>query len=107
MGLQTHLGAGIQAVGLEDRWPISSRNKAFTNNSHLLYFGKQPLGFPGGLDSKESACNAGEGLNPWVRKILWRREQQSTPVFLPGEFHGQRSLAGYSPWGYTKSDMTE
>ena len=107
MGLQTHLGAGIQAVGLEDRWPISSRNKAFTNNSHLLYFGKQPLGFPGGLDSKESACNAGEGLNPWVRKILWRREQQSTPVFLPGEFHGQRSLAGYSPWGYKKSDMTE
>jgi len=94
-------------VGLEDRWPISSRNKAFTNNSHLLFFGKQPLVFPGGLDGKESACNAGEGLNPWVRKILWRREQQSTPVFLPGEFHGQRSLAGYSPWGYKKSDMTE
>ena len=33
----------------------------------------------------------------WVGKILWRRESQSTPVFLPGEFHGQRSLAGYSP----------
>ena len=30
---------------------------------------------------------------------LWRREWQSTPVFLPGEFHGQRSLVGYSPWG--------
>ena len=102
-----HLGAGIQAVGLEDRWPISSRNKAFTTNSHLLFFGKQPLVFPGGLDSKESACNAGEGLNPWVRKILWRREQQSTLIFLPGEFDGQRNLAGYSPWGYKKSDMTE
>ena len=32
---------------------------------------------------------------------------QSTPVFLPGEFHGQRSLVGYSPWGHTETDMTE
>ena len=35
------------------------------------------------------------GFNPWVRKILWRRAWQPTPVFLPGESHGQRSLAGY------------
>ena len=35
--------------------------------------------------------------NPWVGKILWRRVWQPTPVFLPGESHGQRSLAGYSP----------
>ena len=34
----------------------------------------------------------------------WRREWQSTPVFLPGEFHGQRSLVGYSPWGHKESD---
>ena len=39
------------------------------------------------------------GFDPWVRKIPWRREWQPTPVFLPGEFHGQRSLMGYSPWG--------
>ena len=38
------------------------------------------------------------GFNPWVRKILWGRKWQPTPVFLPGESHGQRSLAGYSPW---------
>ena len=37
----------------------------------------------------------------------WRREQQSIQVFLPGESHGQRSLAGYSPWGRKESDMTE
>ena len=37
----------------------------------------------------------------------WRREWQSTPVFLPWEFHGQRSLADYSSWGCKKSDMTE
>ena len=40
------------------------------------------------------------GFNPWVRKIPWRRKSQFTPVFLPGESHGQRSLVGYiSPWG--------
>ena len=36
-------------------------------------------------------------FNPWVRKILWRRAWQPTPVLLPGESHGQRSLAGYGP----------
>ena len=48
----------------------------------------------GGSDGKESACSVGD---PWVRKIPWRREWQHTTVFLPGEFHGQRSLVGYSP----------
>ena len=48
----------------------------------------------------------------WVRslgqgKILWRRKRQPTPVFLPGESHGQRSLIGCRPWGCTESDTTE
>ena len=47
------------------------------------------------------------GFNPWAGKIPWKRAQQPTPVFLPGEFHGQRSLAGYSPWGRKESDATE
>ena len=38
-------------------------------------------------------------FDPWVGKIPWRREWLPTPVFLPGEFHGQRSLVGYSPGG--------
>ena len=46
-------------------------------------------------------------FNPWVRKIPQRRERLLTPVFLPGESCGQRSLAGYSPWGHKESDMTE
>ena len=46
-------------------------------------------------------------FNSWVGKILWRREWQPTPVFLPGELHGQRSLAGYHPRGYKELDMTE
>ena len=47
------------------------------------------------------------GFNPCIRKIPWRRAWQSTPVFLPGEFHGQRKLAGYSPWGCKELDATE
>ena len=46
-------------------------------------------------------------FDPWVRKIPWRRKWQPTPVLLPGEFLGQRSLSGYSPWGYEESDTTE
>ena len=42
-----------------------------------------------------------------VGKIPWRREWQPTPVFLPGESLGQRSLVGYSPWGCKESDMTK
>ena len=47
------------------------------------------------------------GFVPWARKIPWRRKRQPTPVLLPGKFHGQRSLVGYSPWGGKESDMTE
>ena len=46
-------------------------------------------------------------FDPWVRKIPWRREWLPTPVSLPGEFHGQRSLADCSPWGRRESDKTE
>ena len=65
-------------------------------------------GFLGDSDSKESAYNAKRlRFDPWVGKIPWRREWLPTPVFLPGEFHGQRSLAGHSPWGLKESDSTE
>ena len=63
-------------------------------------------GFSGDSDGKESACSAGDGFEPWVRKIPWRREWLPTPVFLPGKSHGQRSLVGYSPWGHKESDTT-
>ena len=64
--------------------------------------------FPDGSDGKESACNVGDcGFDPWVMKIPWRREWQSTPVSLPGEFRGQRSLLGYSPGSCIESDTTK
>ena len=47
------------------------------------------------------------GFDPWVGKIPWRKARQPTAVFLPGESHGQRSLAGYSPRGHKELDRTE
>ena len=60
------------------------------------------------LSGKESACKCWiHRFNPWVRKIPWRRKWQPTPIFLPGESHGQRSLVGYSPWGCKESDRNK
>ena len=68
-------------------------------------------GFPGGASGKEPACQCKRQkrrwFDPWVRKVPWRRAWQPTPVLLPGESHGQRSLAGYSPQGCKGSDMIE
>ena len=47
-----------------------------------------------------------DGFDPWVKKIPWKRAWQCTPVILPGESHGQRSLKGSGPWGWKDSDMT-
>ena len=47
------------------------------------------------------------GFHSWVGKIRWGREWQPTPIFLPGEFYGQRNPTGYSPCGCKESDMTE
>ena len=60
------------------------------------------VGFLGGSDGKDSPAMQ----DPWVGKIPWRRKWQPTPVIFPGEFHGQRNLAGYSPWGCKESGMT-
>ena len=58
------------------------------------------------LPAKAGDSRDGE-FDPWVGKIPWTRKWQPTPVFLPGKFHVQRSLAGYSPWGHKESDMSE
>ena len=65
-------------------------------------------GIPRWLSGKESACPCRRcRFNPCVGKIPWSRNGQPAPVFLPGKFHGQRSLVGYSPWGHKESDTTE
>ena len=70
------------------------------------------MGFPGGGSGKEPTCQCRRhkkwcGFDPWMGKIPWRRAWQPTPVFLPGESHGQRRLAGYSPGGHRELDTTE
>jgi len=62
--------------------------------------------FPSGTVVKNLPTNAGDARD-WVGKIPWRRKWQPIPVFLPGKLHGQRSLAGYSPWGRKELDTTE
>ena len=58
---------------------------------------------PGSASGEESTCQC-SGFNPWVGKIPWGRKWQPTPVFLSGKVHGQRSLAGYSPWSRKESN---
>ena len=62
------------------------------------------LGLPGGSVVKNPTCQGRRcerfGFDPWIGKIPCRRKLQPTLVFLPGKFHGQRNLAGYSPWGH-------
>ena len=60
---------------------------------------------------KNLPANAGDirdmGSTPELGRFPWRKAWQPTPVFLPGESHGQRSLVGYSPWGRKELGMTE
>ena len=67
-----------------------------------------PVSFPSGSDGKSICLQRGRpGFDPWVRKILWRRKWQPTPVLLPGKFWGWRNFIGYNLWGHKESDTTE
>ena len=69
------------------------------------------LSYQGSPSGKEPACQCRKHkrcrFSPWVGKIPWRRAWQPTPVFLPGDSHGQRSLVVYGPWGHEESDTIE
>ena len=92
---------------------------AYINSHRYIYLHRNihTLGFPGVSDSKESACNVGDsGSIPELLRRLPGEENGNpasilffffSPVFLPRDFHGQRSLVGYSPWDHKESDMTE
>ena len=88
----------------------SSKGFHYSKGRHSSYLALYVVneGLPRWLNGKESACQFRRlEFEPWVRKILWRRKWQPIPVFLPGESHAQRNLAGYSPWGCKESDITE
>ena len=75
-------------------------NKAVCCQPAYLTYMQRLSGRPSG---KEPGCQCRRrGFNPWVGKIPWRRKRQPAPVFLPGNSHGQRSLAGHSPWGHKR-----
>ena len=82
-----------------------SRQRLITNPD------SSSTGFPGRISSKEPTSHCRRlkrrGFDPWVRRIHFRRARQPTPVLLPGESHGHRSLVGYSPQGCKELDMTE
>ena len=98
----------LQSDLLRNRFTEESSRNRFIERQYLLT--ENVYGFPYlqshsqvALVVKNPPASAGRhkrrGFNPWVGKIPWRRAQQPTPVLLPGESHGQRSLMGYSPWG--------
>ena len=80
---------------------INIKEKQYNFGNEALT--SQEKGIPRWHNRKESTCLCRRckrhGFDPWVGKILWSRKWQATPVFLLGKFHGQRRLAGYSPWG--------
>ena len=96
----------VSHVGRRDglllgRW---KKKKKYPQTRRFCHSLSPPIGFSGGSGSKESAPCRRPRFNPWVGKIPWRWKWQPTPVFLPGEFHGQTSLAGHSSWDCKESD---
>ena len=97
-------------------WSFGLRGRLLLFGTHLevtlgaifvLSLGPTP-GLPWWFRQKRTCLQCRRpGFDPWVRKIPWRREWLPTPVLLHGEFHGQRSLGGYSPWGHKELDTTE
>ena len=92
---------GQQSSG---QWPGHPAEKAVPAVESIISTDQTPAHW---LDGEVSACRAGDTGEPFAGKIPWRRARQPTPVFLPGESHGQRSLEGYSPQGHKESDMTK
>ena len=116
-GADSHVGTSFKAPAAEEQRanipslespPGCSIDSVFPNSWSLMFF---LMGFPGGISGKESTCQCRRSkrheFDPWVGKTPWGRAWQPTPVFLPGEAHGQRGLLGYSPQGRTELDMTE
>ena len=95
-------------------WPYKIAFKNDIQKAHIFYLiiiSSFCIGFPQWLSRQKILLQCRRHrrhrFKPWIGKILWRRKWQSTPVFLPGEFHGQKSLAGYSLWGHKVLGMSE
>ena len=99
----TAMHQGLGQMGRDGRTPLATSFSQEENTAGLFFI----RGLPRWLSGEESACQWRRcGFEPWGGKIPWSREWHSTPVFLPGKSHGQRSLVGCSPWNH-KRDTTE
>ena len=98
------LGDSEGQGGLACCSPWGGKELGTTERLNWTYSGR---GFPVGSDSKECLQCQRPGFNPWVGKIPWRGEWLPTPIFLPGEFHGQRRLVGYGSWTHKEPDTTK
>ena len=108
---------GSKIVEVQESYDLPSAKWGLRENGRVVLIqswriksrAKDIKGFPGDTVVKNMhqcrRCRK-HGQDTWVGKIPWRRKWQQTPVFLPGESHGQRSLTGYSPWGNIESDVT-
>ena len=100
---------------LENRWSYLNQTNTCDQNHATGWMAQgwvyltssQGCGFLGSSDDNESFSIVGDSVQSLGWEISWRRNWQPTPVFLPGGFHGQRSLVGYYPWGCRQSDTTE
>ena len=104
-GMATHSSILAWRIPI-DRGTWQAAVHGVEKSQHMIFWG-----FPGGTTGKKPIFqrrrHKGYRFDPWIGKISWRRAWQPTPVFLPGKSHGQRSLAGYSPWGRQELDTTE
>ena len=96
--------SGLGLLFLWEHWygPLFHAGLSWNIALFGYFLQKSKKGLPSGVSGKEPACQwrcERHTFSPWVGKIPWRKAWQPTPVVLPGEFHGQRSLVGYSPWG--------
>ena len=101
--------AAVHGVAKSQTW-LSDwiATTAYVIMTDLHYCTAKTWDFPGSSEVKASACNVGDlGSIPGLGRFPWRRKWQPTPVFLPGESHGWRTMVGYSPRGHKESDTTE
>ena len=95
--MDTNLPSGFPTFSpssLQSMWSVSKRVHLFKYCSAPLTYSKPPCGSPLPREARSPFCTC-------------RRKQQPTPVFLPGESHGRKSLAGYGPWACKELDTTE
>ena len=93
-------------------WTVSAHTRAYQIYYVVCYviYAILYIGLSSRVSGKESSWQRRLrklGFDPWVRNIPWRRKLQSIPVFLPGKFHGQRNLVGYSSWSCKESETSE